>query len=197
MVDSWVRRTRDGGVALDVDDWVCVLLADLARQLIELVRPEEPWADDVDPLARMVGIEADAPRSDDPAVVRLFPDAYLDDDEASADFRRFTERSMRDAKVARAQTVVAALDAVDRGVVRIPAADVPAWLGVLNDLRLTIGTRLGVTEGEHPDLEGLDEDDPMLQAFAVYDLLTMLQESVLQAATGIASEPPPGALDDD
>ena len=42
----------------------------------------------------------------DPAVHRLFPNAYGDDDaEAAADFRRFTEQGLRQLKAARLATV--------------------------------------------------------------------------------------------
>ena len=44
-------------------------------------------------------IDPDAERPDDPALARLLPDAYADDDEASAEFRRFTERTLRETKM--------------------------------------------------------------------------------------------------
>ena len=49
-----------------------------------------------------IGIDPFAVTPDDPALHRLFPDAYADDEDASAEFRRFTERSLRDGKLGRA-----------------------------------------------------------------------------------------------
>jgi hypothetical protein len=54
-----------------------------------------------------------------------------------------------------------------------------AWLAVLNDARLALGTRLEVTEDL--DLSGLDPDDPDTAPFAVYWWLGGLQEGLLDA----------------
>ena len=51
-----------------------------------------------------------------------------------------------------------------------------AWLGVLNDTRLVLGTRLGVTEEEHV----LDPADPDAGAYALYQWLTMVQGDLVQ-----------------
>ena len=44
------------------------------------------------------GFGDDPSRPTDPVVLRLFPDGYRDDDEAADEFRRFTERSLRDGQ---------------------------------------------------------------------------------------------------
>jgi hypothetical protein len=59
--------------------------------------------------------------------------------------------------------------------------DADAWLRSLTDLRLVLGERLGVTEDWEDRLEALDDEDPMLGAYWLYDRLTMLQESLVQA----------------
>ena len=51
-----------------------------------------------------------------------------------------------------------------------------AWLGVLNDTRLVLGTRLGVTEDE-PDI---DLDAPEARSYAVYYWLTGLQGDLIE-----------------
>jgi hypothetical protein len=48
---------------------------------------------------------------------------------------------------------------------------------VLNDLRLALGTRLGITEDDDPDL---DPVDPAAQSRVIYYWLTALQDSVVQ-----------------
>jgi hypothetical protein len=55
-----------------------------------------------------------------------------------------------------------------------------AWLVALNDLRLVLGTRLGVTEELYG--EEIDLDDPGAASFAVYLYLTWLQEQFVEAA---------------
>ncbi len=61
------RRTLGGRIVLRIDDVERGILTDLVSQLVELVTPDEPWGEDEDPLARMVGIDPLAERPDDPA----------------------------------------------------------------------------------------------------------------------------------
>lgn len=190
------RRTLGGRIVLKVDDVDRGLLTAVVSQLVELITPEaDPFAAEPDPLAAMVGIEADAERPDDPALGRLFPDAYPDDDEASGEFRRFTQKSLRDLKTAHAQTVLDAL-AVGGAKVEVPRDDVQAWLGALNDVRLALGSRLGITEENHELFALLDEDDPVFALYSLYDWLTFLQETLVQAAFGLRSEMPEGVDED-
>ena len=181
------RRSMTGRVVLRMDDVERGLLGDLVEQLLEFVAPEdEP---DADPLARLVGIDPTAERSDDPALARLFPDAYRDDEEAAGEFRRFTERSLRDTKVAHARTVQHSLSR-SAGKLVLGDTEAQAWLGTLNDLRLTLGARLEVDEDSHEVYLALPDDDPAVMLFHVYDWLTFLQESLVQALTGLSSELP-------
>lgn len=172
------RRTATGRIVLRVDVVEKGLLTTLLEQLVDFVSPEVP--EDEDPLVQLVGLDPDAERPDDPALARLFPDAYLDDAEAAAEFRRFTERDLREAKVAHAST---ALETLRRSgeKVTLSADEAAAWLGALNDVRLALGTRLGVTEEGMAELAGLPDDDPRAATFHVYDWLTYLQESLVHA----------------
>lgn len=169
-------KGRRGSVSINLDQPERELLRSLAGQIEEFVAPD-PLDPDADPLAALVGIDETAEVPDDPALARLFPDAFVDDDEASADFRRFTERSLREAKVAHARVVIAALES---GASDIPKDQVGAWLGFLNDTRLTLGSRLDMTEDSHDALASLPEDDPRAGLFHVYDWLTYLQDTLVR-----------------
>lgn len=171
------QRTLTGRVVLRVDVVEKGLLTNLLEQVIDFVTPE--GAEEEDPLVRIVGLNPDAERPEDPALARLFPDAYLDDVDAAAEFRRFTERSLRETKVAHATT---ALETLRRSgeKVTLSTEEAEAWLGALNDMRLALGTRLGVTEEGVADLANLPDDDPQAGAFHVYDWLTFLQESLVR-----------------
>ena len=170
-------KTLTGRVVLRVDEVEKGLLVSLADQVCEFVSPEPRI--NADPLAAIVGIDMDAEFPDDPAMARLFPDAYPDDPEASLDFRRFTQRSMQEAKLAHARTVLETLSKSGEKVT-LGSGDIPSWLGFLNDARLAIGTRIGITEENHDELADLPEDDPRHGMFHVYDWLTYLQESLVQ-----------------
>ena len=180
------RRSFTGRLSLRSDEVERGLLTDLVRQLEEFVAPDDDWAD-ADPLARMVGIDPDAERSDDPALARLFPDAYSDDEEASSEFRRFTERSLRDTKLAHAGTVRATLARSGDKLV-LTDEEAQSWLGTLNDLRLTLGSRLGIEEDNHDDFLELPEDDPMFALFHIYDWLTYLQDTLVRALSGFDAQ---------
>lgn len=165
------------GFLLELEEVEVALLQSLARQLIDFVGPEVNPDDD--PLAALVGIDPDATTPEDPALLRLLPDAYRDDPDAAGQFRRFTERDLRERKSNDARAVLAAL-AGDPREVEIRGDEVSAWLGFLNDTRLTIGTRLEITEENHDALASLPDSDPRAGLFQVYDWLTFLQESMVQ-----------------
>ena len=116
---------------------------------------------------------------DDPVLARLFPDAYREDQGASAEFRRYTETGLRDSKRAAAETVLATLD--EGGKVYLDAEQAQAWLRALNDLRLALGTRLDITEETLEQMRTFDWDDPRNAGYAAYDWLTYLQESLVRA----------------
>jgi Domain of unknown function (DUF2017) len=118
---------------------------------------------------------------DDPVLARLLPDAYGDDDpEAAGEFRRYTEQGLRSGKVAAARTVLATLPS-DGGRVRLSAGDAEAWLRSLNDVRLSLGVVLGITEDYEREFTGLDPEDPRQAYLHVYDFLTYLQETLVRA----------------
>lgn len=141
---------------------------------------------------------------EDPVVRRLLPDAYLDDPEGSADFRRLSGDTVRGHKVEAIDSVLADLDVLrsqDGGVAVAPER-AAAWLTALNDARLALGTLLAL--GEDDDLyaeldayeqavedqvaEGGEESEALqgeaaLRAYriAVYDFLSALLDMVVRA----------------
>ncbi|MET9347845.1 DUF2017 domain-containing protein [Streptomyces termitum] len=179
-----------GGAAVDLDGVEVSILRSLSVQLLELIGPgEEPDAD-ADPLAALFAEGPSEPPSD-PALRRLFPDAYGDDTEelrsAAADFRRFTENDLRARKREDALTVVRALDGFAAGdpeetaLLKLTPDECRAWLGTLNDLRLTIATRLEITEDEESErLYRLPDSDPRKPMVMAYLWLGALQESLVE-----------------
>jgi hypothetical protein len=117
--------------------------------------------------------------SDDPVLARLFPDAYREDQDASAEFRRYTEGGLRETKRAAAKTVLATLG--EGGEVVLDPDEAQAWLRALNDLRLALGVRLDITEETLDQMRSFDWDDPRNAGYAAYDWLTYLQESLVRA----------------
>jgi len=172
------RRARKGGVSVTFGQTEARVLRRVLEEMLELLGPAEAAAED--PLAAALGIGTSTEAPADPALARLFPDGYRDDPEAAADFRRYTEPTLRDAKRAAART---ALDTIgnpgERQVLDLEQAE--AWLRALNDARLVLGERLGVNEELDELIAALKEDDPRLGLFWVYDRLTFLQETLVRA----------------
>ena len=130
-----------------------------------------------DPLAELVGTSTVPPR--DPALARLLPDGYADDEEAAGEFRRLTETSLRQHKSETAQRVLDSLPA-DGGKVCLDEDATRAWLSALNDIRLVIGTRLDVTE----EMDIPEPSDPRSPGYELYRWLTLLQELLVEATAG-------------
>lgn len=170
-----MRFTRHRkGVRAQPDAIEVQVLSQLARDLLDLV--EEPEVSQ-DPLAAMVGMpagEVEAP--DNPVLARLLPSAYADDADAAGEFRRFTDADLRAGKRANAQALLGSLPE-NGGRLDLDRDVADQWLSSLNDMRLALGTSLGVTEESDPD--DLDADDPAIQALHIYGWLGYLQESLL------------------
>ncbi|MFD7167901.1 DUF2017 domain-containing protein [Streptomyces violascens] len=179
-----------GGAAVALDEVEIAILRSLAVQLLELIGPGDEPAEDADPLAALFAEGPSEPPAD-PALARLFPEAYASEESdelraKSAEFRRFTENDLRARKRTDALAVVHGLDALspkgDGGaVLKLTAEDSRHWLGALNDLRLTIGTRLDVTdEEESEELYRLPDDDPRKPMVMAYLWLGVLQETLIE-----------------
>ncbi len=176
------RRTRRG-LETSLDPVEAEVLSRCAQDLLVLLGDAAGGGEGADPLEALVGLspgEVEPPR--DPALARLLPDAYGDDDPgASRDFRRYTEADLRRGKREACRALLASLpDGGGKVVLDRPGAD--AWLGCLNDVRLVLGTRLDVTEDLDPDT--LDPSDARLPALQVYGWLGWVQESLLGALLG-------------
>jgi Domain of unknown function (DUF2017) len=115
---------------------------------------------------------------DDEVLRRLNPDAYQDDPQAEADYRGLTESSLRSERTDRMAGCRADLSS-ESGDVDLSDPDTARrWLQVLNDLRLALGTRLGITEDDDHEIDPSASDGP---AREVYYWLTAVQDSVVQA----------------
>lgn len=175
---SEFRKARKGRVSLILAEPETRILRHLFGEMLELLGPAEPVSDD--PLMAALGIGTETERPNDPALARLFPDGYLDDDEAAAEFRRYTEPTLRDAKRVAARTALASIGEAGQRKLLSPE-EVDAWLRALNDTRLVLGERLGITEDFEDLIDSLEEDDPRLGLFWIYDRLTYLQETLVQS----------------
>jgi hypothetical protein len=181
------RPALTGGVTARFAPGQASIVRSLVSQIIELVSDEDESKPErtgthpgLDALAAQLGLSDNAELPADPILARLLPDAYADDADASAEFRRYTEISLRSGKVAAAQTVLATLPE-SGGKVRLKTEDAQAWLRALNDVRLSLGVVLGVTDDFDDQMDDLSAEDPRAAYVGVYQWLGYLQESLVEA----------------
>ena len=170
--------------------WYCLpfevgLLESMTTQLVELV-DAPAWSED--PLERWAN-ERDASPLDreDPALVRLFPEASTNSEEAT-EFRRLMEGELRSQKATDAAIVLAALAPGEGKAdpeVAIPVLEQDAWLRTLNAIRLVLGARLGIDDELTAELvDDLDPDDDRAPVADVYHWIGYVQSLLLDAITG-------------
>jgi hypothetical protein len=113
----------------------------------------------------------------DAVMARLLPEGHRGDPALAADYRDLTRSSLVAGKADDLATVRATLPA-DGGALRLDADQATAWLRTTNDLRLAMGTRLGIEADTEPPEELASEED---QQLAVYYWLTAAQGSLVDA----------------
>lgn len=179
-------------------------LADLVGQFISLLdeysdereAPAAPASAGAGAVAGAFGGAEDTP--EDPALARLMPDAYADDAEASAEFRRHTENELLARRVRDARRVLGTLDTslnepvagpVDASAptssdpqapfdVVLDHASAEAWTRTLAAVRLVVASRLGIeTEADDEAARATDEDG----RFGVYDWLGFRLDGIVEA----------------
>ena len=129
-------------------------------ELLDGLESDQPATTTRSPAPLEIGTATEAPA--DPALARLFPDAYTDDPEASGDFRRYTEPGLRTAKREALETTLETLGE-EPGKVRaqtpsrrrpgsVPSTT-PGWCWASGWASPRTSTRWSAS---------LDEDDPRL-----------------------------------
>jgi len=192
MSGGFARHRRSGRVIANFTGFEADLLRSLASQLVELLRNEAAVPrDDVDPFEAMMDFSGPTSEPEDPVLARLFPTAYPGDDESAAEFRRFTEGSLRDGKAAAACTLIDSLEEAglppeltEEGLMIDVELDEPTaetWLRSFTDVRLALATRLGVEEGDEDFWHALPDEDPRAQAHDIYEWVGYLQETLVDA----------------
>ena len=164
-----------------------VLLKNMATSIQEMLDDRQS-ATPPDPLEQITGIRTGNPEPPDDATMRrLLPDFVKDaqpgredHDDSNSVLRSLHEPEIIDAKIAAAQRL---LDTVPDGggQVELDEADANAWIAAVNDIRLALGTMLGIG----PDVpDRLPADHPMATHLEVYQWLTVLQEYLVLGLMG-------------
>ena len=191
-MSGFTRHRRSDLIIATFSGFEADLMRSLASQLVELLRNEAAVPHEhADPLEAMLSFDGPTTEPEDPVLARLFPTAYVENAEAAAEFRRFTEGGLRDGKAAGAATIIDTLedaglptDLGDQKVVIDVELDEPAalvWLKSFTDLRLALATRLEVEQDDEAFWRALHDDDPRSQAHDIYEWIGALQETLVDA----------------
>lgn len=188
------KRRRRGGIFATFEPGEGHMLANLCGQVVELLRDRNGVSEsEPDPLFAQVGMSGPLMPPEDPVLQRLLPDAYRDDPEDAAEFRRYTEQSLSAAKVGNAEILIGSL--IDGGLsfdesdiestkqieVELDGETVQAWLRALTDIRLSLAVRLGIESDEDVMLVAASEDEAVAAMAEIYDWLGYVQESLIAA----------------
>lgn len=175
----------DGGLRLRLDLDEARLLDQLVAQLVGLLESHSGTSLDPDPLFASLEVGGSDEPPEDPALARLFPNAFEDEDDASA-FRRVTEQGLINRKLQDALLVSSELspgldDASEpdaKTEVLITPETLPAWVRTITALRLAIAARIDLTE--EADHARLLADDETRSTVLVYDWLAAILDSILR-----------------
>lgn len=189
-MSGFSRHRRSGAAVATFTAFEADLLRSLAGQLIELLRNESATPATQDPLEALLDFSGPTLEPEDPVLQRLFPTAYPADEEAAAEFRRYTEPDLRNGKAAGAAAVIDILE--ESGLppepedgmfidVELDRAQAVTWMRSFTDMRLAIATRLGIEDGDEEFWYALPEDDPRAQVHDIYDWVGFLQETLVQS----------------
>ncbi len=151
LFDPPFRRRRDGRFSVNLSDDERGLIEQLVLQLRELLG------------------------TDSPALRRLFPPPYGDDEERNQGYAVLAGSELVERRLAALDLVSSTLqeDVLDED-------QVEAWMRCINDIRLVVGTMLDVSE----DGEGPPPDDPQAPVYAAYEYLGMLLERIVRSLSG-------------
>jgi hypothetical protein len=190
-MSGFTRHRRSGLIIATFSGFEADLMRSLASQLVELLRNEAAVPHEhADPLEAMLSFDGPTTEPEDPVLARLFPTAYADE-EAAAEFRRFTEGTLRNGKAAGAATIIDTLEEAglppelgEQNVVIDVELDEPTaltWLKTFTDLRLALATRLEIEQDDEAFWRSLPDDDPRSQAHDIYEWIGALQETLVDA----------------
>jgi hypothetical protein len=176
----------DLSVALSNDE--LHILINLVEQLLELLgeRNFTHHYQSNDPFAQLMAatlgnIQSPIEQPDDPVLRRLLPNGYADP-ESAAEFRKYTEGSLRTLKqkhllYLREQLVFPVDHELPKADISI--TDPTQWLIAINDLRIALAVRLEIDEDGYKKYELMSDSDPQKHLHAVYYWLGGIQENLI------------------
>lgn len=166
------------------------MLHSLVKSMLDMLEERES-STPADELEKITGIKAGNPRRPQDATMRrLLPDFYRTErnhpagsaaaESLNAALRSLHEPEIIEAKREAGQTMLRTVP-VGGGRFELTREDANAWVAAVNDIRLALGTMLGIGPSGP---ERMPDDHPMAGHFDVYQWLTVMQEYLVLALMG-------------
>jgi hypothetical protein len=186
-VRKWSRKNSLSGLKLrsEMDAREAEVLRSLVGAVTGLLSDRADAAPQ-DDLAALTGLRTgNSTPPDDPRLARLLPDFHrsepgspdADRADLNSALRSLHEPGIIEDKLAAGSVLLDTLPAQGGRIVLTPE-QAEAWLAALNDVRLALGTAIGI-DADTPDR--LHPDDSRSPHLDVYHWLTWMQDSLLQA----------------
>lgn len=112
---------------------------------------------------------------DSPSLTRLFPTAYPDDAELDAGYQVLARGELIDNRRESIQLMTRSAEKLV-----LSEEELSAWMRIVNDLRLVLGTQLDVGEGEYE----IGPDDPNSEMTEVYHFLGAVLSEIVDGMAG-------------
>jgi Domain of unknown function (DUF2017) len=166
------------------------MLRSLVKSMLDMLDDRESSAP-IDELEEITGIRAGNPRRPQDATMRrLLPDFYRSErnhpagsaaaESLNAALRSLHEPAIIEAKRQACERILRTMPA-GGGRFELTGDDANAWISGVNDIRLALGTMLGIgPEGPEP----VSDDHPLAGHYDVYQWLTVMQEYLVLALMG-------------
>ena len=148
VFDPPFRKRRNGRYTVNLSEGERQLIEDLALDLRELLT------------------------TDSPMLQRLFPPPYGENEERNQGYSALAGSELVERKFAALDVVTGTISAED-----LSEEEVEAWMRSINDIRLVLGTVLGISEDQ-----GFEPSDEATQALhGNYEYLGKLLERIIRA----------------
>ena len=152
------RSKRNGVIEIDISGEERELLKNLIAQLRELV------------------LSTSSEGQLDPSIRRLFPAAHAENQELEREYQKTMRDQLLEKRLSNLDTVELSL--FDK---ELEPETLSAWITIINDLRLVLGTHLDVSEEE--ELSLADPNSPDHQQRAIYHYLSHLLGELVDVAS--------------
>lgn len=190
-----LRTGHAGQLVLELEAQETAILTNLVGQLLSLLQSHSSVEFNPDPLFASLEVGGGDHLPEDPALARLLPNAYRNDEAATA-FRRVTERGLINRKIEDTLTVSTAISAgspdnanpdIANGTeVTINQETLGPWLRTITALRLSIAARIGLEQASDHDV--LAADDEHASTLVIYDWLAAIIDLMLRFSEVLGEE---------